>query len=156
MAWGEGLMKGLVCGSLILSGCTVLSTVGISSEKEVAPVSYVNAELETTYSASFDKTWQASLDALSALGAQERGTKRNEFSGVISASTADGAAVELTLAAVGPAATLAKIRVGDSGDEQASRAIHLAILSRLKGTKASSHLSPGARVAGNARLGSPL
>jgi Protein of unknown function (DUF3568) len=88
-------------------------------------------EGQTTYAASFDRTWNAALGALRDANLQVKDTERDGNDGTIKAVRADDKDVTVALESAGPGTTSVKVRIGIFGDEEASKAIHRQIASRL-------------------------
>ncbi len=120
--------------SLMLQGCLLLAA-GAGAGAGVGSVAYIRGELQTTYAAPLDRTWNAALGALKDLQIPVHNTRKDALGGTIEATRADGSKVKLTLEPAGPGTTSVKIRVGTFGDEAASKAINGRIAEKL-GTKA--------------------
>ncbi len=125
-----GIILVLFCMSFMLQGCLLLA-VGAGAGAGVATVSYVKGELRTTYAASLNRTWEATLNALKDLQLNVRSSKKDATEGDIEATKADGTKVKINLEPTGPDTTSVRIRVGMFGDEEASRIIDRQIASRL-------------------------
>ena len=125
-----GIVLVLFGMSLMLQGCLLLA-VGAGAGAGVATVSYVKGELRTTYAASLNRTWEATLSALKDLQLNVRSTKKDATEGNIEATKADGTSVKINLEPAGPDTTSVRIRVGLFGDEEVSRVINRQIASRL-------------------------
>ena len=126
-----GAMKGialfLLCAVVMLQGCVFVVGAGAGA----ATVAYVGGELKTTYAASFNRTWEASLGALRDLEISVYNTKKEMSEGVIEATRKDGKKVKLNLKSIDLDTTSVEIRVGVFGDEETSRAINRRISARL-------------------------
>jgi len=118
--------------SLMLQGCVLLA-VGAGAAAGVGTVAYIKGELQTTYAASLDETWDASLEALKELNLRIVSTRKGEAEGEIEAKKVGEDKVSVALSIAGPGTTLVKIRVGIFGDERESRAISKGIESKLRG-----------------------
>jgi hypothetical protein len=94
-------------------------------------VAYVRGESQSTYPASFERTWGATLSALQDNNLKVKDTERDGTQGTIKAAQADDTDVTVNLEQAGPGTTAVKIRVGVFGDEERSKAIHNRIASRL-------------------------
>jgi Protein of unknown function (DUF3568) len=92
-------------------------------------------EAQSTYPASFDRTWNAALGALQDANLQIKDTERDGDQGTINAVQVDDKTVIVALEPAGPGTTSVKIRVGTFGDEEASKVIHRQIASRLGMTR---------------------
>ncbi len=125
-----GIILVLFCISFMLQGCLLLA-VGAGAGAGVATVSYVKGELRTTYAASLNRAWEATLSALKDLQLNVRSSKKDATEGDIEATKADGTKVKINLEPTGPDTTSVRIRVGMFGDEEASRIIDRQIASRL-------------------------
>lgn len=116
--------------NLLLQGCMLLAA-GAGAGAGVATVTYIKGELQTTYPASLDKTWDATLLALKDLDIKVIYTERDKINGNIEARRNDGTKIKISLTQEGTGTTLLKIRVGVFGDDSYSRAINSRIASRL-------------------------
>ncbi len=125
-----GIILLLFCISLMLQGCLLLA-VGAGAGAGAATVAYVKGELRTTYAASLNRTWEATLSALKDLQINVRSTKKDATEGNIEATKADGTNVKINLEPAGPDTTSVRIRVGMFGDEEASKVINRQIASKL-------------------------
>ncbi len=120
----------LLCASLMLQGCLLL-VVGAGAGAGAGTLAYVRGELQTTYAAPLNRTWDAALGALKDLAIPVNSAKKDELGGTIEATRSDGKVVKITLETAGPGTTTVKIRVGMFGDEEASKAINRRIGERL-------------------------
>ena len=125
-----GIILILFCMSFMLQGCLLLA-VGAGAGAGAATVAYIKGELRTTYAASLDRTWEATLSALKDLQINVRSTKKDATEGNIEATKADGTNVKIDLEPAGPSTTSVRIRVGLFGDEEASMVINRQIASKL-------------------------
>ena len=125
-----GMILVLICMSLMLQGC-VLLVLGAGAGAGAATVAYVKGELKTTYAASLNRTWDATLSALKDLQMDVHTRKKDATEGNIEATKADGTKVKITLEPAGPDTTSVRIRVGTFGDEEVSRVINRKIASKL-------------------------
>jgi len=116
--------------SFLLQGCILLA-VGAGAAAGVGAVAYLKGELQTTYAASLDRTWEASLDALKDLNYRVISSEKGGAEGNIEAKLVGGDEVKISLSIPGPGTTLVKIRVGVFGDESVSRTINSKIASNL-------------------------
>ena len=128
------MLAGILALSLMLQGCLLL-VLGAGAGAGVGTVAYVRGELQTTYAAPLNRTWDAALGALKDLAIPVTAIKKDEVGGTIEGKRGDGKAVKITLGDAGPGTTSVGIRIGIFGDEEASRAINRRIGERL-GTKA--------------------
>ncbi len=126
--------KALLCVfmslSWLLQGCVLLA-VGAGAAAGAGTVAYLKGELQTTYAASFDQTWEAAQGALKDLNYRIVSSRRDDPEGEIEAKRIGDDTVKIHLMISGPGTTLVKIRVGMFGDEEESRAINSKIASRL-------------------------
>jgi hypothetical protein len=125
-----GMILVLIGMGLMLQGCLLLAA-GAGAGAGVATVAYVKGELKTTYAASLDRAWDATLSALKDLQINVRSSKKDATEGNIEASKADGTKVKIALEPAGPDTTSVRIRVGTFGDEEASKVINRKIASSL-------------------------
>ena len=125
-----GIILVLFCMSFMIQGCLLLA-VGAGAGAGAATVAYVKGELKTTYAASLNRTWDATLSALKDLRINVYSSKKDAIEGSIEATKADGTKVKITLEPAGPDTTSVRIRVGIFGDEEASRVINRQIASKL-------------------------
>jgi len=121
-----GMILVLICMSLMLQGCLLLA-----AGAGAGAVAYVKGELKTTYAASLNRTWEATLSALKDLRINVYSSKKDAIEGSIEATKADGTKVKIALEPAGPDTTSVKIRVGIFGDEETSRVINRQIASKL-------------------------
>jgi len=125
-----GMILVLIYMGLMLQGCLLLA-VGAGAGAGAATVAYVKGELKTTYAASLNRTWDATLSALKDLRINVYSTKKDAIEGDIEATKTDGTKVKINLEPAGPDTTSVRIRVGTFGDEEVSRVINRQIASRL-------------------------
>ena len=125
-----GMILVLIYMGLMLQGCLLLA-VGAGAGAGAATVAYVKGELKTTYAASLNRTWDATLSALKDLQINVRSSKKDATEGDIEATKADGTKVKIVLEPAGPDTTSVRIRVGTFGDEEVSRVINRQIASKL-------------------------
>ena len=125
-----GIILVVFCMSLMLQGCLLLA-VGAGAGAGAATVAYVKGELRTTYAASLNRTWDATLSALKDLRINVYSTKKDLTEGDIEATKADGTKIKINLEPAGPNTTSVRIRVGMFGDEEASKVINGQIASKL-------------------------
>ena len=125
-----GIILVLFCMSFMIQGCLLLA-VGAGAGAGAATVAYVKGELRTTYAASLNRAWEATLSALKDLQINVRSSKKDATEGDIEATKADGTKVKINLEPAGPDTTSVRIRVGMFGDEETSRLINRQIASKL-------------------------
>ncbi len=126
----KAILSILVGMSLMLQGCVLLA-VGAGAAAGVGTVAYLKGELQTTYAASLDQTWQATLDALSDLNYHVTLSQKERTEGVVEARLVGGDTVKINVSVAGPGTTQVKIRVGIFGDEPESRTLNNKIASKL-------------------------
>jgi len=91
----------------------------------------MNGDLETTYPAALNRTWDATMGALRDAQLRITDTQKDAAKGTIRAQQADNTPVTVSLEPAGPNTTAVKIRVGTFGDEEISKAINRRIAARL-------------------------
>ncbi len=123
----KGIIYFLFCSLIMIQGCVAVIGAGAGA----GTVAYVRGELQTTYAAPFNRTWDASIEALKDLGITIYNTKKDATEGDIEATKADGTKVKINLKPKGQDITVVKIRVGIFGDEEVSRTISNQISKRL-------------------------
>ena len=123
----KGIALVFLCSVLMLQGCVAVIGAGAGA----GTVAYVRGELQTSYAASFNRTWEASLAALKDLSITIYNTEKDATEGNIEATKADGTKVKINLKPAGSDITAVKIRVGIFGDEEVSRTISNQISKRL-------------------------
>ena len=126
-----GILLLLLLTSLALQGCAVVVVGGAAVGAGAATVAWVRGELQSTYPAPMDGTWDATLGALKELGIRVYSSKKDATAGFIEASKVDATKVKINLEPAGPGTTTVKIRMGTFGDEEASMAIHREISRKL-------------------------
>jgi uncharacterized lipoprotein len=127
----QGLVLVLFGATLMLQGCGALLAGGAGAAAGAGTIAYVRGEAQSTYPASFERTWNATLGALQEANLKVQDTDQDGSQGTIKAVQADDKNVNVALEPAGPGTTSVKIRVGTFGDEETSRAIHQRIASRL-------------------------
>jgi len=128
----QGMIVVLVCAPfVVLQGCVPLIAAGAGAAAGVGAASYVGGELKTTYAASFNRAWDASVLALRDTDLRIVDTKKDDIKGTIKAERVDGTPVTLGLEQAGPDTTRVGVRIGTFGDEEGSKVIHNRIASRL-------------------------
>jgi uncharacterized lipoprotein len=127
----QGLILVLCGASLLLQGCGALLAGGAGAAAGGGAVAYVRGEAQSTYPASFDRTWNATMSALQDANMQVKDIERDGTKGTIKAAAADDKSVTVGVEQAGPGTTAVKVRIGTFGDEEASTALHRRIASRL-------------------------
>jgi hypothetical protein len=117
--------------SLMLQGCVPLLAAGAGAVAAGGTVAYMNGDLETTYPAAMNRTWDATMGALRDTQLRITDTQKDAAQGTIKAQQADNTPVTVSLESAGPNTTAVKIRVGTFGDEEVSKAINRRIAARL-------------------------
>ena len=114
----------------VMTACaTVYSgTAGLSSPGEYNPIT---GEYTQLFSASLDKTWKVTVEALEGLELTIVKRAKDQLGGRVQAVRADGTEVEINLEPQSLALTLVKIKVG-SGDKEASIRIAQELERRLQ------------------------
>jgi len=120
------IIGGIVLGvSLMLQGCVPLVAAGAGA------IAYTEASLDTTYAASLNRTWDATIGALRDAQLSITDQQKDVAHATVKARRGDNTPVTVSLDQAGPNTTTVKIRVGTFGDEESSRAINRRIASRL-------------------------
>lgn len=126
------ILGGVVLGfSLMLQGCVPLLAAGAGAAAAAGTVAYVEGDLDTTYAASLDRAWNATMAALKDTHLRVVDQKKDIAHATIKARREDNTPVTVSLDQAGPNTTSVKIRVGTFGDEEESRAINRRIAARL-------------------------
>ena len=123
MRVAKGMMLALLSMIFMVQGCALL-LVGAGAGAGAGTYAYVKGELQMTYGASVDRTWNATLSALKDLNMRVEWTKKEVIEGNIEATKPDGTKVKIDVVKAGPDTTTVKVRIGIFGDEEASRLIH--------------------------------
>ena len=121
----------VLSASLMLQGCVPLVAAGAGAVAAGGTVAYVNGDLETTYAAPLNRTWDATMGALRDSQLRITDTQKDATKGTVKAQRADNTPVTVSLEQAGPNTTGVQIRVGTFGDEEVSRAIQRRIAARL-------------------------
>ena len=115
--------------------CGVLIVLGIGAGTS-AQVSFNKGELDATYSAPLDKTWQAALEGIRTFDWIEiYKTQKDSTGGIIEAWGKSRTHIIVTVRPTGANTTLVKIQVGMFGDEVESQRINQAISAQVKALK---------------------
>jgi hypothetical protein len=121
-------LKNLMLILMLLStGCAALVVGGAVA---VGTYTYVAGQLNRTYNANLDSTYQATLAGCEALGLPQQAQQKQLSHATVKVTDGDRN-VWIILKAQSSTTTEVSIRVGYLGDEIASRRIHDAILTRL-------------------------
>jgi len=123
------IIAGIALGvSLMLQGCVPLVAAGAGA------IAYSEGSLDTTYSASLNRTWDATMGALrdSQLNITDQTDQQKDVAhGTMKARRGDNTPVTVSLDQAGPNTTTVQIRVGTFGDEEMSRALNRRMAARL-------------------------
>lgn len=126
------IIGGVVLGlSLMVQGCVPLVAAGAGAAAAAGTMAYVEGELDTTYAASLNRTWDATMAALKESQLRIVEQQKDIAHATITARRVDNAPVTVSLDQAGPNTTSVKIRVGTFGDAEASRVINRRIAARL-------------------------
>ncbi len=104
-------------GLFLATGCTHVR------EATNDAVAWVRGALQTTLDASLEDTVAATTKALKNLQFSEIASRADALAGVVTAKTALGEKIEITLTALTPTTSRIDIRVGSFGDEPVSQRI---------------------------------
>lgn len=115
-----------ICGLLLAGGCAHVR------EATSDAVAWVRGALQTTVDYSIEDTVAATSKALKKLQFAEIASRADALAGVVTAKTALGEKIEITLTSLTPAATRVDIRVGTFGDEAVSQRILTEIRTQLR------------------------
>jgi len=113
-------MFSLGCGALLLGGAAVGGTY-----------LFTEGRLQQDYNANLDRTFQAALGAVEDINLKVLEQEKSVSSASIRAEQQNGTPVWINLQAKAAEVTQVSVRVGYTGDEQASRRVHEAIDKRL-------------------------
>jgi len=91
---------------------------GAGAAAGIAGYKYYQGALTVVYKASFEKTWDASLDALKQMECVIESAKRDITSGAIWGKFSDGKMVNISLEYKSVGETEAVIRVGALGEKE--------------------------------------
>ncbi len=105
---------------------------GIGAATASGVMAYQNGELETSYAAPYDQTWNATIKAMKKMTLKITQTHKGTTEGRVESEQADGTKVTTKLKSLNPDVTSVKIRVGILGDEEASRTIDRYIRAEVK------------------------
>ncbi|MFO7594736.1 MAG: DUF3568 domain-containing protein [Desulfocurvibacter africanus] len=108
------------CGALVAGGAAAAGTYV-----------YTEGRLQQQYDANLDQAFQASLAGAGDAGLKVTEQNKEVAEASIRAEQQDGSPVWITLESLGQNKTQVSVRVGYTGDEQASRRIQEAIAKRL-------------------------
>ena len=103
----------------LASGCLVVAAGAAGA----GTVAYVRGELDATVGSDYERVIDASNRALDQVQFVRTSEKRDAFSAVIIARTAEDKKVEIRLTKEGDRLTKVQIRIGGFGNEKRSRVI---------------------------------
>lgn len=120
--------------ALANAGCAAFIAAGAGAGLGIGAAEYIRGELKQVYAASMEKTWAASVAAVSELKMKttEKAIEQGDYSRLIKGKTAEGKDFKIALEATSPEVTTVRIRIGVFGDEVYSRKILEAITKNLK------------------------
>lgn len=127
------LLAGLLFLVLFVLGCTTAVMLGVGAGAGAGSYNYIKGELKTDYPYPYDQTWDASLTAMERLEIEVATHERDSLGGKITGKREDGKVVVIKIKNKGLGVTTVGVRVGNFGDQEASRKIHQTILNVLKG-----------------------
>ncbi|MBN2514482.1 MAG: DUF3568 domain-containing protein [Deltaproteobacteria bacterium] len=113
----------LIMGIFLLSGCPALVVGGAAVSAGTGTYMYINGELKTDYSYSFDKTWNACEKAISDMHGVDVIPYKEIGKGTIDAII-DGEKVRFYVTYKSNNLTTIGIRVGVLGNQLASQRLH--------------------------------
>lgn len=114
------LSMGAGCGALVAGGAAAAGTYV-----------YTEGRLQRQYDANLEQTYQASLAAAQDTGLKVTEQNKEVAEASIRAEQQDGSPVWINLESLDQGKTQVSVRVGYTGDEQASRRIQEAIAKRI-------------------------
>ncbi len=115
-----------------IQGCAAVAGAGIGAAAATGAMAYKNGELETSYAAPYNLTWDATIRAMKKMNLKVIHTQKGPTEGTVESEQADGTKVTTKLKSSSQDVTGVKIRVGILGDEEASRTIDRYIRAELK------------------------
>ena len=130
--WDTSRVVGLA--ALALASCSLLAGCGaivVGAAAGAGAVAYIRGELEATEEAPIGAVVKATQAAIDDLELRLTSTEADAVSGKITAETARGTDIGISLKRVNDNVTRIHIRVGVFGDEDLSRLIHEKIRARL-------------------------
>ena len=114
-----------------LQGCALI-LLGGGAAGGGAGVAYAKGELEQVHAAPYDRVWDATLRALRTLNIATSETQKDQISGKVVGTRADGTAVVVSVLPVTKDSTSVRVRVGNFGDRPAAERIQGQIAVDLK------------------------
>lgn len=125
-------LNSVVLGALLAfsSGCAALLLTG-GAAAGAGAIAYVRGELKSTETATLDKTWTATLAAMSDLELSVSTKQKDALSAKLAARGAGDKKIQVDLKRLTDKETEIRIRVGTFGDEVISRQVLDKIKKRL-------------------------
>ena len=122
-------LTALACAAMIAlcSGCFLVA-VGAAGAAGAGAVAYVRGELDTSLASKYETMVMASNKAIEGLQFAKVSERKDAFSAVLMARTAQDKRINITVTKSGDNLSRVQIRVGTFGDE----AMSLSILERIK------------------------
>jgi hypothetical protein len=106
------------------SGCVVpVVLIGAGAAGGVGSYAYINGQVDATVSATYERTWAATISALKELEFPITSQTKDNWQGQIAAKNASGKAVRIKIKKISDSAAEMQIRVGTFGDEALSHVI---------------------------------
>ena len=116
------LLSFAVAAGVATSGCFVVA-LGAAGAAGAGTVAYARGQLDATLANGYDQVLAASNRALDELQLVKISEKKDAFSAILIARTAEDKRVEIRIAKEGDILTTVRIRVGIFGDEEKSRTL---------------------------------
>lgn len=116
------LLSFALAAGVATSGCFVVA-LGAAGAAGAGTVAYARGQLDATLANGYDQVLAASNRALDELQLVKISEKKDAFSAILIARTAEDKKVEIRIAKEGDTLTTIRIRVGIFGDEEKSRTL---------------------------------
>lgn len=116
------LLSFALAAGVATSGCFVVA-LGAAGAAGAGTVAYARGQLDATLANGYDQVLAASNRALDELQLVKISEKKDAFSAILIARTAEDKKVEIRIAKEGDILTTVRIRVGIFGDEEKSRTL---------------------------------
>jgi hypothetical protein len=116
------LLSFALAAGVATSGCFVVA-LGAAGAAGAGTVAYARGQLDATLANGYDQVLAASNRALDELQLVKISEKKDAFSAILIARTAEDKRVEIRIAKEGDILTTVRIRVGIFGDEEKSRTL---------------------------------
>ena len=129
---GIRILSILLLSIFAIQGCAAVAGAGIGAAAATGAMAYKNGELETSYAAPYNLTWNATIRAMKRMNLKITKTQKGATEGTVESEQADGTGVTTKLKSSSQDVTSIKIRVGILGDEEASKTIDRYIRAELK------------------------